>query len=183
MFLLTGILAALLERSTSGRGQVVDAAIVDGVPSMMGLIYQMIADGRWDTSGRERNRLDTGAPYYTCYRTKDGGHVAVGALEDAFFAILADGLGLTQDLIENRHDKSRWTEMKMVYGEIFAQRTREEWMEIFGGTDACVSPVLNFDEAEKDAHMAARRIFVRKDNVLQPNVAPRFSRTSTQLDE
>ncbi|WP_254919168.1 CaiB/BaiF CoA-transferase family protein [Oceanicola sp. 22II-s10i] len=183
MFLMTGILAALVERATSGRGQVIDAAIVDGVPAMMGLIHQMIADGRWDIAGRERNRLDAGAPYYTCYRTRDGGHVAVGALEDAFFAILAEGLGLSRDLIDNRHDKARWPEMRATYAGIFALKTRDEWMEIFGGTDACVSPVLDFEEAERDPHMAARRVLVRRDDVLQSNAAPRFSRTQTGLDD
>lgn len=183
MFLITGILGALVERATSGRGQVIDAAIVDGVPAMMGLIHQMIADGRWDTSGRERNRLDAGAPYYTCYRTRDGGHVAVGALEDAFFALLAEGLGLSQDLVDNRHDKARWPEMRAAYAAIFAQKTRAEWMEVFGGTDACVTPVLDFGEAEKDPHMAARRVLVRRDGVLQSNAAPRFSRTPVGLEE
>ena len=177
MFLVSGVLAALVERSQSGRGQIIDAAIVDGVPAMMGLIYQHCADGRWNVAQREDNMLDGAAPYYTCYKTSDGRHMAVGALEDVFFAKLAEGLNLSPDLIENRHDKSRWPEMRKAYAEIFATRSQNEWTEIFAGTDACVTPVLDFNEALEDTHMQARQTLVHTNGVIEPSVAPRFSRT------
>jgi alpha-methylacyl-CoA racemase len=176
MFLLLGVLAALYERASSGRGQVVDAAMVDGVPAMMGLIHELHARGRW-TPAREANWLDGGAPYYACYETADGRHLAVGALEDQFFARLAQGMGLSDDLIANREDRSRWPEMRETYTAIFLSRTRDEWMAEFGGTDACVAPVLTLEEAELDSQMAARGAFVRQGGVLQSGAAPRFSRT------
>jgi alpha-methylacyl-CoA racemase len=176
MFLIFGVLAALYERASSGRGQVVDAAMVDGVPAMMGLIHELHAGGRW-TPTREANWLDGGAPYYACYETADGRHLAVGALEDQFFARLAEGMGLSDDLVANREDRARWPEMRAAYAAIFRCRTRDEWMAEFGGSDACVAPVLTLEEAERDPHMAARGAFVRQDGVLQAGVAPRFSRT------
>ncbi|MDH3264077.1 MAG: CoA transferase [Paracoccaceae bacterium] len=176
MFLLFGVLAALYERASSRRGQVVDAAIVDGVPAMMSLIHELVARGSW-TQAREANWLDGGAPYYACYETADGRHLAVGALEDPFFARLAQGMGLSDDLVANRQDRSRWPEMREAYAAIFRTRSRDEWMAEFGGTDACAAPVLTFEEAARDPHMAARGAFLRQRGVLQAGVAPRFSRT------
>jgi alpha-methylacyl-CoA racemase len=150
--------------------------MVDGVPALMSLIHEFHARGRW-TANREANWLDGGAPYYACYETADGRHLAVGALEDQFFARLAEGMGLSDDLVANREDRSRWPEMREAYASIFRTRTRDDWMAEFGGSDACVAPVLTLDEAERDPHMAARGAFVRQDGVLQSGVAPRFSRT------
>lgn len=176
MFLLLGVLAALHERAGSGRGQVIDAAMVDGVPALMGLIHELVARGQWRAE-REANWLDGAAPYYGCYETSDGLFLAVGALENPFFARLAEGMGLSDDLIRNREDRARWPEMRATYAAIFRKRTRVGWLAEFEGSDACVAPVLTLEEAERDPQMAARRAFLRRDGVLQANVAPRFSRT------
>ena len=176
MFLIFGVLAALLERQQSGRGQVVDAAIVDGVPAMMGVFFYLMQAGVWDTQ-REHNMLDGGAPYYRCYETADGKWISVGPIEPQFFAEMCAKAGLEHVVPKQQVNKANWPRLSAAYAEIFRTRTRDAWMEIFEGSDACVAPVLTFDEVEQHSHNAAREIFFRQDGILQPSPAPRFDRT------
>lgn len=176
MFLIFGVLAALFERSRSGKGQVVDAAMVDGVPAMMGLIHQWLAQARWG-QGREANLLDGGAPFYRCYATKDGRALSVGPLEPQFFAELVALADLPEAHRPDQNDPATWPERRALYAQVFARKTRDEWMAIFDGTDACVAPVLDWDEVEAHPHNAARGTFLRVDGVMQAAPAPRFDRT------
>jgi alpha-methylacyl-CoA racemase len=180
MYLVAGVLAALLERGRSGRGQVVDAAIVDGTSSLAHAIWSLRGAGRWD-GARGTNRLDSGRPYYDVYATSDGGHMAVGAIEPQFYALLLDGLGLDPLTLPAQDDSDGWPELRTAFAAAFAARTREEWTAVFGGTDACVAPVLSFGEVAAHPHMAARRTVVELGGVPQPAPAPRFSRTATAI--
>ena len=180
MFLIFGVLAALYERSRSGRGQVVDAAMVDGVPAMMGLIHQWLALGRWGQR-REANLLDGGAPFYRCYATKDGRALSVGPLEPQFFAELVTLAGLPEAHRADQNDPATWPARRALYAQVFARKTRDEWMAIFEGTDACVAPVLDWDEVEHHPHNAARGTFLRVDGVMQAAPAPRFDRTPAAM--
>jgi alpha-methylacyl-CoA racemase len=172
MFLITGILAALIDRFRTSQGQVVDAAMVDGTASLMTMTYGMHAHGQWRDE-REANLLDGGAPFYDTYRCADGGYVAVGALESQFFAALINGLNLRFD----QHDEASWPAMRQALSDAFATRTRDEWATHFEGTDACVAPVLSLVEAPQHPHMKARGIFQPLADGYQPQAAPRFSRT------
>ena len=180
MFLIFGVLAALYERNRSGRGQVVDAAMVDGVPAMMGLIHQWLALGRWG-QGREANLLDGGAPFYRCYATKDGRALSVGPLEPQFFAELVTLAGLPEAHRADQNDPATWPARRALYAQVFVRKTRDEWMAIFEGTDACVAPVLDWDEVEHHPHNAARGTFLRVDGVMQAAPAPRFDRTPAAM--
>jgi alpha-methylacyl-CoA racemase len=174
LYLLLGVLAALQARQLTGRGQVVDAAMVDGAASMITMLYAMFGAGLWRDE-RGVNMLDGGLPYYDTYRCADGKHIAVGALEPKFFAELLAGLGLT--LEHAQEDPAGWPAMRTAFAEVFATRTRDEWADHFEGTDACVAPVLGLGEAPHHPHMRARGIFTEVSGVLQPRVAPRFSDT------
>jgi alpha-methylacyl-CoA racemase len=176
MFLVVGVLAALLERVGSGRGQVVDAAMVDGASSLVTMIYGMLGAGLWQDR-RAANLLDGGAPFYDTYACADGGHVAVGALEPQFYAALLEGTGLAGALSGGQFDVAQWPEHRRRFAEVFVSRTRDEWAAAFAGTDACVTPVLSLREAPADPHLVARGTFVEQDGVTQPGPAPRFSRT------
>jgi alpha-methylacyl-CoA racemase len=176
MFLVFGILSALFERSTSGNGQVVDAAMVDGVPAMMGLLHGMIARGQWSVQ-RGANMLDGGAPFYRTYETADGRYVSVGPLEPAFFAELVRRAGLPDSHIKVQHDPRAWPDMHVRYAEVFRSRTRDEWVALFEGSDACVGPVLDFAEAAEHPHNRARGTFFTQGGVTQAAPAPRFDRT------
>lgn len=176
MLLTVGVLAALLERERSGRGQVVDAAMVDGSALLMTFLHGMTAGGAWP-NGRGENLLDGGAPFYDTYRTSDGGHMAVGALEPPFFQALLDGLGLSSQDLPAQYDESGWPAMRTLIAERFSSRTRDEWTAVFTGLDACVAPVLSPGEAPAHPHNRARRTFVEVDGVTQPAPAPRFGRT------
>jgi alpha-methylacyl-CoA racemase len=173
MFLIFGVLAALYARGRSGEGQVVDAAMVDGVPAMMGLLHQALARGEWRQQ-REANLLDGGAPFYRCYTTRDGRALAVGPLEPHFFATLVALAGLPPEHCADQHDAVTWPNRCAQYAQLFVRKTRDEWMAIFNGTDACVVPVLDWDEVEHHPHNAARGTFIRIDGVLQAAPAPRF---------
>jgi alpha-methylacyl-CoA racemase len=175
LYLVSGILAALLERERSGRGQVVDAAIVDGTAHLLGMFHGMLAAGVWKDE-RGVNVLDGGVPWYDTYRTSDGGYVAVGALEPPFYAELMTTLGLDPDP-RRRADRARWPEIRMELTSTFGGRTRDHWAEVFAGTDACVAPVLSLREAAEHPHMRHRRVFTTVDGTLQAAPAPRFSRT------
>ena len=176
MFLLFGVLAALLERTVSGKGQVVDAAIVDGVPAMMGIIHMMLHKGSWDIY-RQHNMLDGGAPNYRCYETSDGKAISVGPIEPQFFAELCRKAGLDHVPPDDLADKKNWPRLTETYAAVFRTRTRDEWTELLADSDACVAPVLTFEEVEDHPHNAVRGTFFRQDGVLQAAPAPRFDRT------
>src|SRR5215470_12569979 len=176
MLLAIGVLAALVERQRSGLGQVVDAAMVDGSALLTSFIYGLRARGGWRDE-RGENLLDGGAPFYDTYQTTDGKFVAVGALEPQFYAALLAGLGLTDAGLPAQLDMSGWPVLRARFAEVFAQRTRDEWAEVFAGTDACVAPVLSPAEAGKHPHNTAREVFADVGRVSQPAPAPRFSRT------
>lgn len=175
MVLLFGVLAALIERGGSGQGQVVDAAMVDGVSMQMGLIHGLLAKGDLQNQ-RASNWLDGAAPFYRCYACADGKFVSVGALEPQFYAALIAGLGLSDDGAQ--YDKAKWPARCDAFAAQFATRPRDAWVEIFDGHDACVTPVLDFDEAPTHAVNAARDVFFRSDGVWQARAAPLFSRSA-----
>ncbi|MBM7459587.1 CaiB/BaiF CoA transferase family protein [Rhodococcus coprophilus] len=176
MFLVFGILAALVERQTSGRGQVVDAAMVDGALALSHMMWSFRGQGAWSDE-RGVNMLDTGAHFYEVYETSDGKYMAVGAIEPQFYALLLKGLELDPADLPHQLDKAAWPEMKKVFAEKFLTKTRDEWSEVFLGTDACVSPVLTFAEAPQNAHLVARESLIEIDGIVQHAPAPRFSRT------
>lgn len=178
MFLLFGIMAALFERQTSGKGQVVDAAMCEGVPAMMGLLHQWQAQGSW-SDAREANKLDGGAPFYRCYACSDGGFMSVACLEPQFFAEFIRLSGRDPKECAAQNDRATWPEMRARYAQMFAQKTRDDWTAIFDGSDACVSPVLTPAEASAHAHNQARGTFVAPDGVSQAAPAPVLSRTET----
>lgn len=178
MLLAVGVLAALVERASSGRGQVVDAAMVDGAALLTTFLHGMRAVGAWP-GGRGENLLDGGAPFYDTYATVDGRYMAVGALEPAFYASLLAGLGLAADEVPDRDDPAQWPALRSLLAQTFSTRTRDEWVEVFAGVDACVTPVLEPDEAPSDPHAVARSAFVDVGGVALPAPAPRFSRTAT----
>ena len=179
MFLIMGILSALWERNTSNKGQVVDAAMIEGVPALMSMIHTFMAQDNWNND-RSSNLLDGGCPYYKCYKTKDNLYVSVGALENKFFAILIEKLELDHNWIKNQEDKSKWEQLNHEISAKFLTKTRNEWSKIFHNTDACVEPVLNFNEVESNLQNQSRNIFISKNNILQANVAPKFSRSMPQ---
>jgi alpha-methylacyl-CoA racemase len=175
LYLVVGILAALREADRTGRGQVVDAAIVDGTAHLTTMISGLLAGGRW-TGTRGANLLDTGAPFYDVYETADGGHMSVGALEPQFFAELVRLLGLADDAgLPAQYEIDRWPEMRRRFAAVFASRSRDEWTKVFAGTDACVAPVLSVLEAPHDPHLVARGTYEERDGVVQPAPAPRFT--------
>jgi alpha-methylacyl-CoA racemase len=174
LFLVMGILAALHERAVSGRGQVVDAAMVDGAASLMTMVYGMHAEGLWQDR-REANLLDGGAPFYDTYECADGKHVAVGALEPQFYAELMTVTGL--DFAQ--WDVARWPELRAALTEVFKRKTRDEWAALFEPTDACVAPVLSLAEAPTHPHNVARGLFTAYGEGQVPRIAPVFSRTPT----
>ncbi len=176
MLVLLGIVAALYERERSGQGQVIDAAMVDGVSILAQMMWTMKATGSLKDE-RESFLLDGGAPFYRTYETSDGGYMAVGAIEPQFFAQLISGLGLAPDDVPNQFDLARYDEMKAIFTERFASRTRAEWTAVFDGSDACVTPVLSWAEAAVNEHLEARSTVITVDGVRQAAAAPRFSRT------
>lgn len=172
MFAIAGLLAALFERTTSGRGQVVDAAMVDGVSYLLTMIWGMLGAGTWRDE-RGVNTLDGGAPFYTTYRCADGGYLAVGALEPQFYAALVAGLELAD--LPAREQPANWPALRERFAAAFATRTRAEWLTVFDGTDACVTAVASFAEARADAHLAARGVLPEVAGQVRPAPAPRFS--------
>jgi alpha-methylacyl-CoA racemase len=176
MLVLLGIAVALYERERSGKGQVVDAAMVDGVSLLSQMMWTMKATGSLRDE-RESFLLDGGAPFYRCYETSDGKYVAVGAIEPQFFAALLTGLGLSPDEVPGQLDIGSYQQMYDIFAKRFAGRTRDEWTEIFAGTDACVTPVLTWSEAATNEHLNARSTVITAHGVEQAAPAPRFSRT------
>ncbi|MDA2889472.1 CaiB/BaiF CoA-transferase family protein [Mycolicibacterium sp. BiH015] len=177
MLALVGIVAALYEREHSGKGQVIDAAMVDGVSTLAQMAWTMKATGALRDE-RESFLLDGGAPFYRTYETADGKYVAVGAIEPQFYAQLLSGLELDADELPQQLDRSSYPAMHQLFAERFATRTRDEWTEVFEGTDACVTPVLTWREAAAGEHLRARGTMITAHGVDQAAPAPRFSRTS-----
>jgi alpha-methylacyl-CoA racemase len=176
MFLVVGVLAALWERERSGIGQVVDAAMVDGVSVLAQMFWSFRASGLW-TDQRGCNLLDSGAPFYDTYACADGHYVAVGALEPQFYAALLEGLELSEQDLPGQLDLAGWPVLRERFTNVFASRSRDEWIAVFEGTDACVAPVLSFTEVPMHPHIAARGTVIELDGVPQAAPAPRFSRT------
>jgi alpha-methylacyl-CoA racemase len=176
MLVLLGIAVALYERERSGKGQVVDAAMVDGVSVLAQMMWTMKGIGSLRDQ-RESFLLDGGAPFYRCYQTSDGKYMAVGAIEPQFFAALLAGLGLAPDEVPSQLEIGSYPQMYDVFAQRFAGRTRAEWTQVFAGTDACVTPVLTWSEAADDDHLNARSTVITAHGVEQAAPAPRFSRT------
>lgn len=178
MLLAVGVLAALWERERSGRGQVVDAAMVDGSTLLTAMHHGMMAAGAWEDQ-RGVNLLDSGAPFYDTYETSDGGWMAVGALEPQFFAQMVELVGIEFDP-GDQYDRALWPELRRALDGAFRTRTRDAWVAIFDGSDACVAPVLSLAEAPYHPHNRERSAFIEVNNVLQPAPAPRFGRTRSE---
>jgi alpha-methylacyl-CoA racemase len=178
-YLVMGLLAALLESARSGKGQVVDAAMVDGTASMLTLFYGLTAGGMW-TERRDSNVLDGAAPFARCYETRDNGYVAVCALETEFFARLLEALSIDDIDPADQYDTSQWATHREVLARVFRRRTRDEWSKLLSGTDACATPVLTLSEAAEHEHARARGTYVELDGIRQPGPAPRFSRTPSE---
>jgi alpha-methylacyl-CoA racemase len=180
MLLLVGLLAALWEVRSSGQGQVVDAAMVDGTSLLMQMTWALYGQGHWADT-RESNLLDGGAPFYDTYACADGRHVAVGSLEPKFYARLLEGLGLDAAGLPAQDDVAGWPTLRARFTEAFAGRTRDEWVAVFDGTEGCVTPVLGLAEVADHPHVKARGTVVAPDGVPQAAPAPRFSRTPPTL--
>jgi alpha-methylacyl-CoA racemase len=182
LFLAFGIMAALWERNRSQCGQVVDAAIVDGVASLMSTLVGVAGTGAI-TLEREHSLLGGAAPFYRCYACKDGLHVAVGAIEPTFYARLVDLTGAPATLVQEQYETERWNEHYAIFAALFATRTREEWCSLLEGTDACFAPVLTTEEALRHEHMKSRAVFTRIGELEHNSPAPRFSRTPGSIGE
>ncbi len=180
MLLAYGIVCALVERATSGRGQVVDAAMVDGSAALMALIYGAHNAGWWKDD-RGLNMIDGGSHFYDTYETRDGKYVAIGAVEPQFYALLLKLTGLSGEELP-QYDRPRWPALKEKLAAIFRTRTRDEWCALMEGTDVCFAPVLSLTEAPHAPHALARRAFEELAGVMQPAPAPRFDRTPGALD-
>ncbi|MAH85298.1 MAG: carnitine dehydratase [Rhodospirillaceae bacterium TMED8] len=181
MMLLVGILAAIMEAKASGKGQVVDAAMSDGVPLLMGSIYSRMAQGQW-TDAREANELDGGAYYYGTYECSDGKWISLGPIEPQFYRLLMEKIGLLDDpVFQIQDDRSNWLTAKVRLAEIVKSKTRDEWDKIFHGTDVCYGPVLSLKEAPNHPHNKHRNAFIEIGGYLQSAPAPRFSRTPQDI--
>jgi len=180
VYLALGIVSALLERANSGKGQVVDAAVVDGAASLMTGMYGRKAARAW-TDRRGENDLDGGAPWYSVYETADAKYVSVGAIEERFYRELLRRLGLDGEDLPSRQDRPRWQRLRERFAEVFRTKTRDEWVRLMEGSDACFAPVLSLTEAPEHPHNKARGTFVDVEGVLQPAPAPRFSRTPGRI--
>ncbi|MFN2643517.1 MAG: CaiB/BaiF CoA transferase family protein [Burkholderiales bacterium] len=178
MLLGFGVVCALLEASRSGRGQVIDAAMVDGAALLAAMFAGFLATGGWSEE-RGVNILDSGAPWYDVYETADRKYVAIGAIEEKFFAELCTRLGLKD--LPPQHERARWDEMRGRFADTFKSKTRDEWCRVFAGSDACFAPVLSWSEAREDPHARARVAYAELAKVPQPAPAPRFSRTRPEL--
>jgi alpha-methylacyl-CoA racemase len=180
LVLAFGVVCAMLEARGSGQGQVVDAAMVDGASLLMSSLYGAQQVGWW-SSERGTNVLDSGSHFYEVYETKDGRYVSIGSLEPQFYASLLDRLGLAGEELPAQMDRSQWPVLKERLSAIFKTRTRDEWCEVFEGSDACFAPVLSMAEAHEHPHNAARGTFVETNGARQPGPAPRFSRTEAKI--
>jgi alpha-methylacyl-CoA racemase len=182
LYLVVGVLAALLEASKSGKGQVVDAAMCDGAASLMSMFFDMAAIGRW-TEGRDQNFLDGGAHFYGVYECSCGNFISIGSIEPQFYALLREHAGLSEECFDAQMDRKAWPDLKAKLTEVFKSKSRADWCKIMEGSDICFAPILTMAEAPKHPHMAARGVFVERHGVTQPAPAPRFSRTPSAIRE
>ena len=180
VYLALGVVAALLEAQKSGKGQVIDVAMIDGASSLMAAIYGLRAAGRW-TDVRGENILDTGAHYYDVYETSDGKYISIGSIEPKFYAELLRLSGLQQEELPRQNDRPAWPGLKDRVAKIFKTKTREEWCKLMEGSEVCFAPVLSMQEAPSHPHNRQRGTFVEVDGVVQPAPAPRFSRTPSAI--
>jgi alpha-methylacyl-CoA racemase len=181
MLLAFGMVCGLLETQKSGKGQVIDAAMVDGAALLLGGLYGMMGAGLYDDSKREANMLDGGAHFYGTYKTKDGKFVSVGSIEPQFYALLLEKTGLQNQDLPKQNDRGQWGQMKQRLDEVFRRKTLAEWNEIMEGTDICYAPVLTMSEAPEYPHNKARNAYVDVGGFKQPAPAPRFSRTKEEM--
>ena len=180
LYLVVGLLAAAMEARQSGRGQTIDVAMIDGVTHLMSAFQAFRQQGSW-TERRTDNIVDGGAPFYRSYTTRDGKFVAVGAIEPHFYANLVKVMGLAGENLPEQNDRPAWPKMRERFAQIFAMRTRDEWVVAAAGRDACLAPVLTIDEAPKHPQMEARDVYTLFDGLRHPSPAPRFSRTPSEL--
>jgi alpha-methylacyl-CoA racemase len=180
VYLALGVVAGILEAQKSGKGQVIDVAMIDGASSLMAAIYGLRAAGRW-TDVRGENILDTGAHYYDVYETSDGKYISIGSIEPKFYAELLRLSGLQQEELPRQNDRGAWPALKDRVAKIFKTKTRDEWCKIMEGSEVCFAPVLSMQEAPNHPHNRRRGTFVEVDGVVQPAPAPRFSRTPSGI--
>jgi len=181
MLLVNGVLAALLETHNSGKGQVIDAAMVDGAAQLMWMFHGFQAAGGWDESQRESNMLDGGAHFYDAYECADGAYVSIGSIEPQFYALLMEKAELDPEEFGDQHNRDLWPALSDKLTEVFKTKTQAEWCEIMEGTDVCFAPVLNFMDAPGHPANVAREAYVEVDGITQPAPAPRFSRTPGEV--
>ncbi len=181
MLLVNGVLAALLEAANSGKGQVIDAAMVDGAAQLMWMFHGFQAIGMWDETQRESNMLDGGAHFYDTYQCADGEYVSIGSIEPQFYALLKELAGLSEEEFGDQNNPAKWPTLKQKLTDVFRSKTRAEWCEIMEGTDVCFAPVLNFVEAPDHPANVARKTYIEVEGVTQPAPAPRFSRTPSEV--
>lgn len=181
MLLVNGVLAALLETANSGKGQVIDAAMVDGAAQLMWMFHSFEAAGLWDATQRESNLLDGGAFFYDAYECADGEYISIGSIEPQFYALLREKAELPEDDFAEQNNPALWPQQKQKIAEIFLQKTQAQWCELMEGSDVCFAPVLNLVDAAKHPANVARNTYIEVDGVTQPAPAPRFSRTPSQV--
>ena len=179
MFLIMGILAALHECKTSGKGQVVDAAITEGTANLMSMFYTMHSVGAWSPQ-RQSNLLDSAAHFYDTYETSDGKFISLGAIEPQFYALMKEKMGLDEAVFAEQHNPGKWPELKATVADVVKTKSRDQWCEIMEGTDVCFAPVLDYMEATEHHHMQAREAYIEIAGKVQPAPAPRFSRTPSE---
>jgi alpha-methylacyl-CoA racemase len=181
MLLVNGILAALLETHNSGKGQVIDAAMVDGAAQLMWMFHGFHALGGWDETQRGVNMLDGAAHFYDSYECADGEYISVGSIEPQFYALLKEKAGLNEDSFADQNNQAAWPEMTEKLAAVFKTKTQAQWCELMEGTDVCFAPVLNFIDAPKHPANIARNVYIDVDGITQPAPAPRFSRTPSEV--
>lgn len=180
MMLAFGVVAGILSAQRTGRGQAVDAAMVDGAAYLMAMMFGFRSAQQWNDE-RGTNILDTGAPWYDVYETADGKWLSVGAIEKRFYAAFLQGLGIADEGLPKQYEVARWPVLRARFAEVINSKTRDQWSEIFANLDACVAPVLSLDEVATHPHMRARDTLIERDGVLQPAPTPRFSVTPGQI--
>ena len=180
LYLAMGMIAALYEAKNSGEGQIVDCAMTDGSASLMTMFYGFLSSGIWKED-RGHNLLDTGAHFYDVYETKDSRYISIGSIEPQFYSLLLEKLEIKNELFLEQMNKGLWDDLKSELIIKFKSRTRDEWSDIMEGTDICFAPVLSMSEAPKHPHNIERKTFVEENGVMQPNVAPRFSKTPSKI--